>query len=565
MRKVISQWVNKPRRIASHLMTYAAVMAIPALLAGVCVGYQYTVSQTKEIYENSLRVAHSAAAIIDVELDTGLSTLDTLATTTEIMSGDFHGFYTKVKSLHLPEGSWIFVTDRDSNIVVNSRMNTEGPYGMTAVKDFNDQVFRSGKEIVSGILYGKNSNEWLTAIGYPVPHGGKEALYVVYYVFPAHHWLDVLTNMDLPDGWFLTLDDADGNVIARTMNHDKFVGKPSVKPIFDRIKTMQPGETGIWSNMVSLEGKPIIGAYHKIIGSGWVVVTSAGPSVYNKPLIRAVIVSTLAIALMALLTWFAAQSMSRRLTTAIGALETKSQALKAEKIISLPPTIVHEVNIAIATMREAAEMLVSRASSQNMMLRELNHRVKNSLQNVASLLRMQQRASSTEVREALNAASLRVTAIGRVHEGLYNVADMSVSSVYFERLLKDISQVMMVDFDTDLHNISLDIDQAVPLSLLINEAVVNAIKYGKSEDKSDYTPVYVYFGLDNPTQWRLVVRDYGRGFSSSFSEQRHLTIGIKLMKMMAVQSSAEITFTNHPDGGAVVTVTGPVRIAKVTD
>ena len=564
MENVVVRWLNRPRKIAWHLASYATVLAIPAVILVTVIGYQYISNEKSSIYESSLRWVHAAAANIDNEIAADKATLDVLATSSEALNGDFRSLYDRIKGLHLVGGAWVFVTDRAGNILISTRMSTPGPYGTKALTDLNDEVFRTKKTIVTGILYGPNSNEWVTAITKTVPEGLSEPLYAIYYTVPAHRWMDLLNEVSTPQGWFITLDDAEGNIIARTINHDKYVGKPSVQPIYDRIRAMNPGDSGTWDDIISIDHKPIVGAYYKIFNGGWVVTVSAGATVYQQPVFRALTIAGLTTLAMAMTSWFAARSISRRLTNAIMVLEIKSNALKAEKVIDLSPTIVKEVNVAIDVMREAAETLVHRAESQNLMLRELNHRVKNSLQNVASVLRMQQRASPPEAREALNAASLRVTAIGRVHEGLYNAEDMSISSIYFEKLLKDVAQAMMVDFDTELHNMSLDIDLAVPLSLLLNEAVVNAIKYGKPHDKPDYTPVNVYFGPHNDlTHWRLTVRDYGRGFPPNFEELRHSTIGIKLMKMMAVQTNGELTFTNHPSGGALVTVIGPVRIPKI--
>ena len=564
MGNIVLQWFNRPRGISWHLSSFAVVLAIPAMILAAVVGYQYTSTERSKLFDSALRWAHAAAANVDNELVAANAVMDVLASSSEIAKGDFGSFFVRVKQLRLPGGSWVVVSDRDDNVVVSTRMNKVGPYGISAKKEINDFVFQNKKKLTTGIYFGSNSNEWITVVAEPVFGNDGVVLYCVMYVIPAHRWLDLLNEVSLPEGWFITLDDAEGAIIARTINHDKYVGKNSVQPVYDRIRAMTPGDDGTWDDIVSIDNRPVIGSYYKMSGSGWVVTVSAGSSVYSQPLLHAVTVASLTTIAMWLSSWLAARILTRRLSNAIHMLEVKSDALKSERVISIPPTIVSEVNIAIVAMREAATLLIRRQQTESLMLRELNHRVKNSLQNVASVLRLQQRVSPPEVREALNNASLRVTAIGRVHEGLYNMVDMSASSVYLGKLLHDVSTAMMVDFDTEIHNMSLDIDLAVPMSLMMTEAVVNAIKHGKPADRPDYTPVHVYFGPHGDIDhWKLIVRDYGKGFPTGFEDLRHTTVGIKLMKMMATQLNGEIIFGNHPDGGAVVTVTGAVRVPKV--
>ncbi|WP_208351433.1 sensor histidine kinase [Pseudaestuariivita rosea] len=130
---------------------------------------------------------------------------------------------------------------------------------------------------------------------------------------------------------------------------------------------------------------------------------------------------------------------------------------------------------------------------KTILLREVHHRVKNNLQMIASIMNMQMRATkSDEVRQVLKRLHERVLGLSTIHRNLYTTAEMS--TVAADHLISEIvDHVMTVGVDTNadiaiekrLDAVLLYPDQAVPLSLLVSEALANAVKYlGKPSDGS---------------------------------------------------------------------------------
>ena len=116
------------------------------------------------------------------------------------------------------------------------------------------------------------------------------------------------------------------------------------------------------------------------------------------------------------------------------------------------------------------------------MLNEVNHRVKNSLQIVSSILHLQlPHAKSPEAADALRSAGARVMAIAAVHERLYTGSDVRVVSLdeFLESLCEEIGRALgcSEDIKADFAPVQVPTDMAVPLALIVNELVTNAIKY----------------------------------------------------------------------------------------
>jgi two-component sensor histidine kinase len=116
------------------------------------------------------------------------------------------------------------------------------------------------------------------------------------------------------------------------------------------------------------------------------------------------------------------------------------------------------------------------------LLKEINHRVKNSLQIVSSILQLQvPLTQSTEAADALRNAAARVLAIAAVHERLYTGEDASV--VRLDTFLSDLCSEIGRAYGcpdgitTDVQRVDVPTDMAIPLALIVNELVTNVVKH----------------------------------------------------------------------------------------
>ena len=142
-----------------------------------------------------------------------------------------------------------------------------------------------------------------------------------------------------------------------------------------------------------------------------------------------------------------------------------------------------------AELREQRNRFEALAAERAMLLREVNHRVGNSLQLIAAFLQLQAGGAKTkEVKAALTDAMRRVMAVAQVHKRLYTSNDVQSVSVdqYLKALVEDLSHTDASDISAlslAAEPLELDPDRAVAIGVIVNELVLNAMKYAYPDQK----------------------------------------------------------------------------------
>ena len=180
------------------------------------------------------------------------------------------------------------------------------------------------------------------------------------------------------------------------------------------------------------------------------------------------------------------------------------------------------------------------------LLREVHHRVKNNLQTVSSLLNLQARNTpNQQIKELVRSSQNRVTAMAMIHEMLY-VRD-NLSKIEFGSYVNELTQHLLktverkdrkIEVSTDIPDTLLSIDTAIPLGLLINEAVTNSIKYGfKNLDECKIT---IELEKRYQNKYILKISDNGLGFPLNYDFKNSNTLGIRLIHNLARQLQGKI-------------------------
>lgn len=226
--------------------------------------------------------------------------------------------------------------------------------------------------------------------------------------------------------------------------------------------------------------------------------------------------------------------------------------------------------LAEAETRAAHDRYKALAAERAMLLREVNHRVSNSLQLIASLLQFQSRTTNAEIKGALLEAHNRVLAVAKVHRSLYTSPDVrSVSlNLYIEALAHDIHSASGEgnsdgEFSVQADAVEIDPDRAVAVGVILAELVVNARKHAYPNGSG---PVRVMLQADEPTQVKLSVEDDGVGLVNG-AEVEGRGLGTVIIKSMVQKLGAEIRYdAAHRGTRAVLSFdpTGPhaVRAEK---
>jgi len=192
---------------------------------------------------------------------------------------------------------------------------------------------------------------------------------------------------------------------------------------------------------------------------------------------------------------------------------------------------------------EARRLDLERSLERNrFLLREIHHRIKNNLQTVASLVRLQPLPA-----EARKSIAGRIGAMVAVHEQIYQNDEFGVVSVeqYLRRLVDDIREGSDVDADVEMNMepLTIDRDKALPLGLLVNEVVSNAFKH--AFDGNGGGRIAISLEALDGNQARLRISDNGRGFAP---EEAPKNMGSKLVAGFAAQLGGKATVETSKDG-----------------
>lgn len=216
--------------------------------------------------------------------------------------------------------------------------------------------------------------------------------------------------------------------------------------------------------------------------------------------------------------------------------------------------------LGIAIERQQADASLQKAlEHQELLTREMSHRVKNSLTSVVGLLRVQGRsAESEEVRNALVDASARVETIAQVHDHLWRGSQIGFVDLedFVTELCKKLKGATgRLSLHSHVDSMSLSADHAIPLGLLVNEIVTNAVKYAYPEGEG----VIEISAREIEGQLRLEVSDQGIGLPDGFDiDQPRASLGFKVIKGLVRQLQGHLAITTSAETGTRFLVDLPI-------
>jgi two-component sensor histidine kinase len=199
----------------------------------------------------------------------------------------------------------------------------------------------------------------------------------------------------------------------------------------------------------------------------------------------------------------------------------------------------------LAMARERAEVLLA----------EVNHRVANSLQLVAVLVRMQTNSvTDTAAKDALRETQSRINAISLIHKSLYTSGDVTNVALndYLGAMLSNLETAMKKDGYTAilkfyLEPISLPTDASVSLGVAVQELVTNAFKYAYPDDKPGEVRVRLKRLGDGKAE--LTVEDDGVGIAPN-ATHAGTGLGSKIIRTMATTLQTQVEYINRAPGTA---------------
>jgi two-component system, sensor histidine kinase PdtaS len=201
--------------------------------------------------------------------------------------------------------------------------------------------------------------------------------------------------------------------------------------------------------------------------------------------------------------------------------------------------------------------------SKDATIREIHHRVKNNLQTVAALLRLQARRTvNAEGREALMESVRRVSSIALVHDALSMSVDEQVNlDEVIDRILPIMNDVASVDRPIRINRVGdlgvLDSDRATALIMVITELVQNAIEHAFDPAVQEGS---VTIRAERSARWLdVVVHDDGRGLPDGFSLEKSDSLGLQIVRtLVSAELDGTLGMREAPERGTDVVLRVPI-------
>ena len=442
-----------------------------------------------------------------------------------------------------------------------------------ADRPYFQATVRSSSFQSSDYIVGRQTGRGSIAFTYPVLGDGGTVEDVIFVAYSTDTFSGMLDDPVLTEGAFVALLDRNGVVGARWPEADKWVGRDlSASDVARRAIANRRGVTAAtedWAgageyafafapmhppaNLTVLVGVPLTAALRDSEMLFW------------KELAWTTLVFILAALLAMVGAHFMVGKPLRELRASVDALargdfqSRPSMQVRGSK--ELRSLAGHFETMARSLERRQSQLLEA-VQQKEILLKEVNHRVKNSLQIVASLFGLQRaQIKDPEARRQFEQAGRRINTVAQIHQRLYQ--DERVDIVSFDRFLQELCDELSsamggderITLVCEAHACQLPTDQAIPLALVLNEIITNAFKYAYAEGASGEVRVSCHKAGDELV---LSVSDNGLPLPDDFDPTRSSGLGMKLITALVKQLRASFEVVRHSKGKSFV-LTVPTR------
>ncbi len=209
--------------------------------------------------------------------------------------------------------------------------------------------------------------------------------------------------------------------------------------------------------------------------------------------------------------------------------------------------------------RESQKIIAQSLKEKETLLAEIQHRVKNNLAIITGLLNLQtEKAPCEESKQLMIESRNRVMSIAMVHERLYKKDNLSKINLqlYLSELIHELVKSFQVNkkevqIIEELDKAEIEITKAVPIGLIINEALTNSLKHAFSQTENPIIKIKMQLIYDRIS---ISLCDNGIGFLDAHN-RKETALGLSLIESLADQIDAKVVFKN--EGGACVSLVFP--------
>ena len=257
-------------KIRSHLLLLVLGAMLPVLAFSAVMGIVFWRQQREAFEARFLERVRAMAVALDRELEGHVRALQVLGHSPRLAGGDLRGFYAEAGRVREAQQTWstVLLTDPAGGEVFDVRRPfgaalPHGALGVTAAR-----VAVAGRTAVSALVRDPVSGDHVTAVMVPVKRGA-DVSHVLVAVIEVPAWLRFLSSYPVAADATMTLLDQDGIVIARTLNHERWIGQRPAPALYESSRNRSEHAY----RSVGLEGQWFYSAHSRSAVSGWTVAT----------------------------------------------------------------------------------------------------------------------------------------------------------------------------------------------------------------------------------------------------------------------------------------------------
>ena len=332
----------------THLVALVAALIVPVLAFTAVLLTQFAESERTRYETNALETARRIALAVDRELSGLQTALHVLSTSRVLEAGDYERFYQQAVLTKNVLGSDIILKNTSGQQIVNTRF----PWGAALPSSLpeGDRISIETKQpYISNVFVGATAGRPIISINVPVVKNGATEHLLIMGMFPER-LAQLLETQALPPEWTGAIVDRNGAIVARSRQHEQFVGKMAT----DDLREQAVAEEGTWPG-VNAEGSAVLSAYASSKLTGWRIAVDVPAAAVERPLRRSLGWLGGAGAVVLAASCLLASWLSQRMSHAMGGLAQAADGLAKGRIATAERFSVREVN-------EAAEALVRAAA-----------------------------------------------------------------------------------------------------------------------------------------------------------------------------------------------------------
>jgi two-component sensor histidine kinase len=527
--------LSRPRSIAVYLFVLALVALVPAFAFSAVLLQRNNEAQERVVETLITGSTRSISQAVDREVNANVSTLKVLATTDTLQAGNYEAFYHQVKAALAGSSTYVYVLDRQFDVILSTRMQYGTPPVKTSDPASARKAIDSKEPVVSGLVIGSISRTPVVNVLLPVLEGNNAPL-ILGISRDASSLESSLLSDKLPSGWKVAMLDDKGIIIASSDG-----GGPSGSPF--TLANVADLHTTAGLITIRSDNLTYRAAVRQSPLTGWTLISWATVSVISQPQIDAV--RTLAVGglLLAAIVVLVVYWVTLQIGRSVRGLESDAKRMGAGQPVLARDYPISEIVTVSSALEEASRRRQQAEVEVRFLMRELAHRSKNQMTVIAAMAKQTARGAES-VPEFVQSFERRIFGLARSTDLL--LANGVVGVDLRELLTGQLDPFRPEDesrMTLEGPPVRLNIQAAQILGMAAHELATNAVKYGAfQKDGGSLAVVWSRTAETLDLDWREHVRVFTppsarRGFGTTVLEN-----------MVGRSLGATVERTVHDDG-----------------